>query len=108
MPLWYLGILLGELSDLPLGLGHVVPQKEGAGGAPVLQEWSEGVGVPREHPQTMPLQDKDGRTHLAGTAWQQAHPVSMPGGAGSPARDGCRYLQLQLGVDLRPQQAEQV
>lgn len=71
MPRWYLGILLGELSDLLLGLGHVVSQKEGAGGAPVLQERGEGVGVPREHPQTVPL-------------------------------------QLQLSVDLRPQQAEQV
>lgn len=106
--LQYLRILLGELSDLLLGLGHVMPQQEGARGAPVLQQWGEGVGVPWEHPQTMPLQDGDSRAHPAGTAWQQAHPASVPEGAGSPARDGCWYLQLQLGVDLWPQQAEQV
>lgn len=108
VPPQYLGILLGELSNLPLGLGHIVPQQKGAGGATVLQQRGEGVGVPREHPQSMPLQDRDGRTHPAGMAWQQAHPDSVLGGAGSPVRDGCRYLQLQLSVDLWPQQAEQV
>lgn len=89
MPPQYLGILLGELSDLLLGLDHVVSQQEGAGWASVLQQGSEGVGVPWKHPQTVPLQDRDGRTLPAGIAWQQAHPASVLGHAGSPARVGC-------------------
>lgn len=58
-PCWYLGILLGELSNLLLSLGHAMSQQKGARRAPVLQQWGEGVGVPWEHPQTMPLQDRD-------------------------------------------------
>lgn len=56
---WYLGILLGELSNLLLSLGHVMSQQKGARRVPVLQQWGEGVGVPWQHPQTMPLQDRD-------------------------------------------------
>lgn len=70
-PLRYLSILLGELGDLPLGLGHVVPQQEGAGRAPVLQQRGEGVGVPREHPEAMPLRDTEGSE----TRRQQCHPA---------------------------------
>lgn len=55
-PCWYLGILLGELSNLLLSLGHVMSQQKGARRAPVLQQRGEGVGVPWEHPQTVPLQ----------------------------------------------------
>lgn len=40
------------------------------------------------------------RMETAGMAGQQAHPASMPGRQ--------QYLQLQLCVDLRAQQAEQV
>ena len=79
MPPQHLCILPRELSDLPLRLGCVVPQQEGARGAPVLQQRCEGVGVPWEHPQAVPLQDRDGRTHPVGTGWQRAHPASMPG-----------------------------
>lgn len=58
-PWWYLGILLGELSNLLLSLGHVMSQQKGTRRAPVLQQWGEGVGVPWEHPQTVPLQGRD-------------------------------------------------
>lgn len=58
-PWWYLGILLGELSNLLLSLGHVISQQKGARRAPVLQQWGEGVGVTWEYPQTVPLQDRD-------------------------------------------------
>lgn len=52
----YLSILLGELGNLPLGLGHIMAHQKGAGRAPVLQQRGEGVGVPWQHPQPMPLQ----------------------------------------------------
>lgn len=84
----YLSILLGELGDLLLGLSHVVPHQQGAGWAPVLQQWGEGVGVPWQHPQAMPLQG-------TGSGWklQQTSPASTPGRQ--------QYLQLQLCIDLR-------
>lgn len=81
-------------------------QQKGARRAPVLQQWGEGVGVPWEHSQTVPLQDRDVPT--AGTAWQHGPPACMVGVASSPEKGGCQYLQLQISIDLWSQQAEQI